>query len=171
MKKLLTIASTIVIAWCAQADTSVKLSKVHLCCASCVKGIDKAVSTTPGATAQSDKDAGTVTITTSDQATAQKAVNAIVAAGYFGTCSDPNIKVKDESGAKKGKVQKVKISGVHLCCGKCVTSVNDALLKVKGVKATTAAKGIDSFDVTGDFKPKAVIKGLNEAGFAGTVAK
>jgi periplasmic mercuric ion binding protein len=173
MKNLLTIISILMtVAWSTQAaDTNVKLSKVHLCCASCLKGVEKAVSSVPRATAQSDKDAGTVTITAPDKATVQKAVDAIVAAGYFGTSSDPAIKVTNESGAQKGKVQSLKINGVHLCCGKCVTSVNDALSKVKGVKGTTAAKGAESFEVTGDFKAKPVFAALNKAGFSGKVAK
>ncbi len=153
------------------ADSNVKLSKVHLCCPSCVKGIDKAVAAVPGATAQCDKDSGTVSITAPDQATAQKAVDRIVEAGYFGTSSDPAIKVTDKSGAAKGKQQTLKITGVHLCCGKCVTAVNDALSKVKGVKGNTATKGADSFEVTGDFKAKPVFAALNKAGFAGKAAK
>src|SRR6185436_17494716 len=114
MKKILTIASVLVVfTWSVQAaDTSVKLSNVHLCCNGCVKGVDKALTNVSGAKVQSDKDAGTVTITAPDQATAQKAVDAIVAAGYFGTSSDPSIKVAAKSGAKKGKTQSLKVTGV-----------------------------------------------------------
>ena len=173
MKKILTLVSILAaLASSARAaDISVKLSNVHLCCGGCVKGVDKALSSVTGATAQSDKDAGTVTITAPDQATAQKAADALVAAGYFGKSSDPAIKVKARSGAKKGKVQAVKITGVHLCCGKCVTSVNDALSKVAGFKATNAAKGVESFEVTGDFDAKEVMKELNKAGLSGKVVK
>jgi copper chaperone CopZ len=170
MKKHFVLISIVTaLAWSAQAaDSNVKLSNVHLCCASCVKGVEKAVGTVPGATVQTDKDAGTVSITAPNQATEQKAVDALVAAGYFGTSSDPAIKVGGKSGAKKGKIQTVTVKGVHLCCGKCVTAVNDALAKVPGVKGNTAAKGADSFDVTGDFKAKAVFAALNKAGLSGT---
>jgi len=169
MKRILTLASVIVaLAWSAQAaDTSVKLSSVHLCCDSCVKGVDKALSNVTGAKAQCDKDSGTVAITAPDQATAQKAVDAIVAAGYFGTSSDPGIKVAAKSGAKKGKTQSLKVTGVHLCCNKCVKGVTEALSKVPGVKGNTAAKGAESFEVTGDFKAKPVFAALNKAGFSG----
>jgi copper chaperone CopZ len=173
MKRLISIASILAAAlWSIQAaDTTVKLNNVHLCCPSCVKGIDKAVTGVSGATAQCDKDARTVTITAPDQATAQSAVDRIIEAGYFGSSSDPAIKVSDKGGAPKGKLQSLKITGVHLCCGKCVNAVNEALSKVKGVKANTAAKGADSFEVTGDFKGKAVFAALNKAGFAGKAAK
>src|SRR5881394_2596366 len=152
MKNVLTLACTLVaFGWSAQAaDTTVKLSNVHLCCNSCVKGVDKALSGVTGAKAQSDKDAGTVTISAHDKATAQKAVDALVAAGYFGKSSDAAIKVTANSSAKNGKVQSLKVTGVHLCCNKCVTSVTDALSKVPGVKGNTAAKGAESFEVTGE---------------------
>lgn len=128
------------------------------------------MATVAGVTAKSDKDASTVTVIAPDQATAQKAVDALVAAGYFGTTSDAGIKIKAKSGAKKGKVQSLKVSGVHLCCDKCVTSVKEALSKVEGVKGNTAAKGAETFEVTGDFKSKAVFTALNKAGLTGKVA-
>ena len=173
MKRILTLASVIVaFAWSVQAaDTSVKLSNVHLCCGGCVKGVDKALSNVTGVKVQSDKDAGTVAITAPDAATAQKAVDAIVAAGYFGTSSDPAIKVAAKSGAKKGKVQSLKVTGVHLCCNKCVSSVTEALSKVPGVKGNTAAKGVESFEVTGDFNAKDAFAELNRAGFSGKAGR
>jgi copper chaperone CopZ len=89
---------SIALAPAALADVSVTLSNVHLCCNSCVKGVDKATATVTGAAAQSDRKADTVTITAPDKATAQKAVDALVAAGYFGVSSDPSIKVDASSG-------------------------------------------------------------------------
>jgi copper chaperone CopZ len=173
MKRILTVASLILaFSWSAQAtDINVKLSNVHLCCNSCIKGVDKAISRIAGASAVSDKDDGTVMLSAPDQPTAQKAVNAIVAAGYFGTSSDPAIKVTAKSGAKKGKVQSLKMTGVHLCCNKCVTSVNDALTKVPGVQANTAAKGATSFEVTGDFEPQDAFTALNKAGLSAKAGK
>ena len=153
------------------ADATTKLSNVHLCCNSCVKGVDKALSGVTGAKAQSDKDAGTVTINAPDKATAQKAVDALVAAGYYGKSSDAAIKVTANSGAKNGKVQALKVTGVHLCCNKCVTSVTDALSKVPGVKGNTAAKGAESFEVTGDFNAKDAFAELNKAGLSGKAGK
>lgn len=155
----------------ASAESSVKLSGVHLCCGSCVKGADNAVSSVTGASSTTDKDAGTVTIKAADVATVQKAVDALVQAGYFGTSSEAEIKVKAKSGAKKPKVPSIKLEGVHLCCGKCVTAVNDAITKVEGVKAHTATKGAETFEVTGDFSPREVLAALHKAGLTGKVAK
>src|SRR5882762_10365950 len=133
------------------ADVSAKLTDVHLCCQSCVKGVDKAVAKVPGVTAASSQDDGTVTLTGPDKATVQKAADALVAAGYFGKSSDPEIKLNAKTGAKDQKVKSLEIEGVHLCCGKCVKAVNTALGEVGGVTGNTAAKGVKTFTVTGDF--------------------
>src|ERR1017187_9627196 len=122
------------------ADVSVKLGDVHLCCQNCVKGVQTAVGKVQGATASVDQDEGTVTLTGPDKATVQKAADALVAAGYFGKSSDPGITINDSTGAKGQKVQSMKVDGLHLCCGKCVKTVNDTLSAVPGVKANTATK-------------------------------
>ena len=124
MKKILTLASVFAAVVLSTQATEVKLSEVHLCCANCVKGVDKALTGVTGVTAKSDKDAGTVVLTAPDTAAAQKAVDALVAAGYYGKSSDAAIKVMAHTGAKDGKVSTLKVSGVHLCCDKCVTAVN-----------------------------------------------
>ena len=110
MKNILTLASILAaFGWSAQAaDTSVKLSNVHLCCNNCVKGVDKALSGVIGAKAQSDKDAGTVTIKAPDKATAQKAVDALLAAGYFGISSDPAIKGLQTAARRMGRCSRSK---------------------------------------------------------------
>jgi periplasmic mercuric ion binding protein len=153
------------------ADVSVKLTDVHLCCQSCVKGVQKAVGTVPGATAAADMDEGTVTLTGPDTATVQKAVDALTTAGYFGKSSDPSIKVNADTGAKDQKVQSLQVEGVHLCCGKCVKSVNEALGSVAGVTTNTAAKGAKSFTVTGNFNDKEVFDALQKAGLTGKVGQ
>jgi len=68
-----------------------------------VKAINTAVSTVPGARAVADMDDETVMITGPDAATVQKAADALVAAGYFGTSSD--VKLDAGTGAKDQKVQ------------------------------------------------------------------
>jgi copper chaperone CopZ len=173
MRNLLaSVTMALALAWSVQAaDVSVKLTDVHLCCQGCVKGVQKAVENVPGVTASADQDEHTVTLTGSDTATVQKAADALVAAGYFGKSSDPGIKIAAETGAKGQKVQSLEIEGVHLCCGKCVKSVNSALESVAGVKANTAAKGAKSFTVTGDFNDKDVCAALQKSGLTGQVGK
>ena len=150
------------------AETTVKISKVHLCCKSCVTGVEKAVGKVEGATVSVDKDAGTVSLSGPDTATVQKATDALVAAGYFGTSGDAKITLNEDTGAKGKQVQSLQVNGVHLCCGKCVTAVDDALKSVSGVKSNTAEKGKKSFEVTGDFNDKEVFAALQKAGLTGT---
>jgi periplasmic mercuric ion binding protein len=153
------------------ADTAVTLSDVHLCCSSCVKGVDAAVAPIAGVKAVCDQDAKTVAITAPDKETAQKAVNALVAAGYFGKSSDDSIKVEAPSGAKDGKAQQtVTVSGVHLCCTKCVTAVKGVLSKLEGVQGNTVVQRAPTFTVTGDFNARNMFDALNQAGLAGKVA-
>ncbi|NBV21060.1 MAG: hypothetical protein EBS05_03945 [Proteobacteria bacterium] len=160
---------TLTAALAVQAD-EIKLSGVHLCCGSCVKGVEKAAAKVGGASVTVDKDAGTVTISASKKETIQETVNALVHAGYYGKSSDGSIKLAD-SGAKDAKVASLKVEGVHLCCGKCVTAVQNALSKVPGVKGNTAEKNAKTFEVTGDFSAKAVFSALQDAGLTGSVAK
>jgi copper chaperone CopZ len=108
-----------------------------------------------------------VALNAPDTATLQKGVDALTTAGFFGTSSDPAIKVNADTGAKNAKVQSITITGLHLCCGKCVKAVNEILAGVPGVTGNTAAKGAKSFDVTGNFNDKDVFDAFQKAGLTG----
>ncbi len=153
------------------ADVSVKLSDVHLCCQNCVKGVDAALEKMKAVTVSADQEEGTVNLTGPDKATVQKAVDALVAAGFFGKSSNPDIKVNADTGARDRKVQTLQIEGLHLCCAKCVKSVNVVLDSVSGVKTNTAAKNAKTFTVTGDFNEKEVLTALQKAGLTGKVGE
>jgi copper chaperone CopZ len=149
------------------SEVTAKISGVHLCCPSCVKGVNKAVDGIQGITATANEEQGIVTLTGPDTATVQKAANALVAAGYYGKSSDPAIKLHSETGAKGKTVKSLEVEDVHLCCGKCVKAVNTALGEVKGVTGNTATKGAKSFTVTGDFDDKEVFTALQKNGLTG----
>jgi mercuric ion binding protein len=167
---LITIAMAMALAATARAsDTTVKISDVHICCHGCVKGAQAAVAKVDGATVDVSMDDSTVTITAPDAATVQKATDALVAAGYFGTSSDPSIKINADTGAKGQKVKTMTVTGLHLCCGKCVSAVHKTVMAVPGVTGDTAAKNATSFDVTGDFNDKDVMDALQKAGLTGKV--
>jgi copper chaperone CopZ len=164
---ILALIATAALATIARAETTVKISNVHLCCKSCVTGVEKAVASAKGVTATCDKDAGTVTLAAADKAAAQAAVDALVAAGYYGKSDSSDISFKDTSGAKDGKVSSLKVNDVHLCCDKCVKAVVKALEGVKGVTGNNAEKKATSFEVKGDFSPKEVFAALQAAGLTG----
>jgi copper chaperone CopZ len=168
-KHILTLIVTAALATVARAESTVKLSNVHLCCKGCVSGVEKAVKSVSGASVVCDGPAETAVLTAPDTATAQKAVDAIVAAGYFAKSEDSSVKVVDNSGAKDGKAATVTVSDVHLCCGKCVKGVQTALADVKGVTGNTAEKNAKSFEIKGDFNPREAMTALQKAGYSGKV--
>ena len=147
----------------AAADSTVTIDKTHLCCNSCVQGVAKAVGTVPGAKAKCDRNAQKITITAPDQATAQKAVDALLAAGYFGKAEGADM--KDDSGAKAGNVKTAEVSGFHNCCKKCTTTLNDTIKKVPGAKGEVEPKKT-TMTITGDFDEQKLVDELNAAGFA-----
>ena len=170
-KSLVTVVIALAVSFSARAaDVSTKISDVHLCCQACVKGVNNAVADIKGVKAEVDQDAETVTLT-GDKAAVQKAAGALVAAGYFGKSSDTGIQLATDTGATGKKVQTLKLEGVHLCCGKCVSAVDKAVKSVSGVKEHTAKKNAESFEVTGDFNDKDVLAALHKAGLTGKVAK
>jgi periplasmic mercuric ion binding protein len=148
----------------AWAETTVEVSGLHNCCGTCLKGISKAI-TAAGATAQIGAGDDTVTIVAPDQATAQKAVDALAAAGYHGVVKGAGIVMKDDSGAPAGKVAKLEVSGAHNCCKGCSIAIADACKEVTGVSSTTIKPKEKSFTVEGSFDAQALIKALNDAGF------
>jgi copper chaperone CopZ len=136
------------------------LSNVHVCCNSCKKGINTAVE---GAGAKARIDKTTVTVTADDEAGVKKAVDALLAAGYYGDGATTTAAAPSDAKAKS-----VTVEGVHLCCGKCVTAFNKAVTAA-GVTKTDAAKNAKTVVVEGDVSPKDVLDALHKAGFNATV--
>jgi copper chaperone CopZ len=170
--KLILVCAAIAFTFAVNAsDATVKISDVHLCCGKCVTGVEKAVSRVEGANASVDKEAGTVTITAPDSGKLQKAADALVEAGYFGTSSDASVKMNDVTGAKGKQVKSLNVTGLHLCCDKCAKTADKAVKSVPGVTGDTAAKGVSSFEVTGDFNDKDVFLALQKAGLTGKAAE
>lgn len=167
MKKLLLTAVVALALGMGANAATVTLSGVHICCGSCVKAIGKIEGAIPGITAVTDEDAGTVALTAPDTATLQKGTDALVAAGFYGKSSDPSVTVTADTGVKNQKVQSMTIEHLHICCGHCVKDINETLAAVPGVTTNTAAKGVTSFVVTGDFNDKDVMDALQKAGLTG----
>ena len=155
----------------ALADTTVEVKGVHLCCGACVKGVGAALKGIEGITPKCDREGRTVTITAKDEATAQKAVDALAAGGFHGDTGDSAVKIKDDSGAASGKVKSVTLTGVHNCCGSCCKAIKAACKKCEGVTGDTAKPRDNTFTVSGDFDAAALVKALNAAGFHVKVKK
>ncbi len=174
MKTLLSFAvATLMVAsgQAVAADTKVELKGTHLCCGQCVTAANDILKKVDGVTGKCDQKAGTITITAKDDATAQKALDALAAGGFHGTTDNKDLKIKDDSGVSKGKVKSLTLEGVHDCCGACNKAIVAAVGKVAGVTGNTAKAKSDTLDVTGDFDGEALVKALNAAGFHVKVKK
>ena len=143
----------------AHAESTVTLTGVHNCCGKCDTGIVNAVKKVDGASAKTDK--GTVTITAKDDATAKAAVASLLDAGYAGKGAEGTV--------TDAKVKSATVSGVHLCCGKCVTAADKAVKSVAGVSKAEITKGAATFTVEGDFSTKDLLAALNKAGMNGSI--
>jgi copper chaperone CopZ len=161
---LASVSALAVLGAAALAETKVEVKGVHLCCGACVKGVAtalKGIDVKPAC----DRDAKTVTITAPDDATAQKALDALSDAGYFGTVDGKGLTLKSPSNVPAGKVTTLSLSNSHNCCKACCVAIKKAVGSVSGVSGDTAQPKKADFDVTGQFDASAVIKALNDAGF------
>ncbi len=168
---LSSLCVVLALAGTARAETKVELKGVHLCCDGCVKIVAGILKKVDGVTGECDRENKTVTITAPDEKAAQKAINALAAGGFHGDTGNKDLKIKDDSGAPKGKVKSLSLTGIHNCCGMCCKAIKATLKKVDGVTDDTAKPKERSFEVTGDFEAADVIKALNAAGFHVKVKK
>jgi copper chaperone CopZ len=165
MKKLL-LASLLLASGLVQAETTVTLNGVHNCCKSCTNGIVKAAASIKDVTVTAE--GKTVTINAKSKNNAKKAVEAIMAAGYYGT-SDDTEKASAGTSASSKKLTEATVNGAHLCCQKCANAMADAVKSVPGVTEHTVASKASSFTVKGEFTEADLIAAMNKAGFHGTV--
>ncbi len=163
-KSLLVAASCLGILVAARPETKVEVKGVHICCGACEKAIG-GVLEAAGVKGTCDKAAGTVTFTAGDEKAAQKALDGLAAAGLHGTSSVKDVSIKDDSGAKAGKVKSLTVTGAHNCCGACCKAIKGVVAKVDGVKSDDLKPKEKSFVVMGDFDAAALVKALNDAGF------
>jgi copper chaperone CopZ len=154
----------------AQAETKVTLSGVHLCCPQCVNAVGatlKDVSGVKGQCSQKDK---SIVLTAESSEAAQKAVDALAAAGFYGKPDSDVVKFKPIE-VPKGNVQRLEVSGVHNCCGQCANIIKGAIGKVKGVSANTVGAKKEAFVVEGDFSANELVDALLAEGFHVQVKK
>jgi periplasmic mercuric ion binding protein len=110
-----------------------------------------------------------VALTARDDAAAQKALDAIAAAGFYGTTDNEQLAMKAVSSIPLGRVKSLKVWGIHNCCGLCCEAIKEAIATVDGVAGDTATPRATTFQVTGDFHAGALVKALNAAGFSAQV--
>jgi periplasmic mercuric ion binding protein len=156
--------SALVAAQRAHADEKVTLSDMHVCCKGCVMAIQNAANKVPGAKCVASEDDGNAVVTADSKEALQKAVDEIAKAGFNGTSDNPQIKIQPVK-TPDGKVQKLEVSHIHNCCGKCTVALKDAVKNVSGVTSNTIESKKTTFVVEGDFSAADVVNSLMKAGF------
>jgi periplasmic mercuric ion binding protein len=168
-KSVLLTAAAAALIWAAPAAAAekVELKHVHMCCEGCSEEVAEVLAKVEGVTGvATDQKAGTAAFTAPDAKAAQKALDALAAAGFHGDAgAGKPYAFKDDSGVKAGKVKSLTVTGFHNTCGGCVKSLREAVKDVKGVSAVSAKAKVSSAVVTGDFDAAELVKALNKAGF------
>jgi copper chaperone CopZ len=171
LSHLAALAAVLSLAGLAPAETKMELTGVHLCCPACVKAAGEILKNVDGVKGKCDQQGKTITITAKDDEAAKKALQALADGGFHGETGNKDLAIKDDSGAEKGKVKKLTVTGVHNCCGQCCRGIKAAVKKVDGVKGDTAKPKETTFEVTGDFDAAELVKALNAAGYHVKVQK
>jgi copper chaperone CopZ len=164
------IVSLLCLASSVAAETKVTISDTHLCCGQCLKAVEATLKDMPGVKHTSSQQAKTIEIVADSDEAAQKAVDALAAAGFYGKLNNDKIKFKPVA-AGDTAVEKLEVAGVHNCCGQCTTAIKKAVTSVSGVTGTDVKAKDTSFSVDGKFKPVDVVKALLDSGFYVQVKK
>jgi periplasmic mercuric ion binding protein len=164
------IASLLMLSSFARAETKVTISDTHLCCGQCLRAVEATLKDMAGVTHKSSQEAKTIEITAESDAAAQKAIDALAAAGFYGKLDNDKLKYKPVA-AGDAAVDKLELAGIHNCCGACTTAIKKAVTSVSGVSGTSIKNRETAFAVDGKFKPADVVKALLDAGFYVEVKK
>jgi copper chaperone CopZ len=149
----------------------VEIKGMHLCCGGCEGGAKGAVESGGAKDATTDKASGTLTFSVPNDAAAQKALEKLSAAGFWGNIESKTYALKDDSGtllppkAKAVKVSSGTFKGAHNCCDGCNKALKEAIKGVEGVESEDAKAKEASFTVKGNYNPADVIKAIHNAGY------
>jgi copper chaperone CopZ len=156
-----------------EGETTVTLSKVHICCGDCVDavakiGLDPKNPIPAGVTISADRGNEAIIVKATTGKDAQAALRAVVGAGFYGVSDHPAVLIPDLK-PDDFTADTMVVRDTHLCCGGCVRAFSKAVESVEGVESCEAKNGATSVKVAGKgFKPYEVMKALREAGFGGS---
>ena len=148
---------------------------VHVCCGSCVSAVDDSLGEVKGISAiGADANTKTVAFKAEDEATVKAGLEALAKAGFHGTVTVDKKEMKFPSAEiKKGaKSNAVTFTGVHLCCGACVTGVKKALEEVKGLNQVEIDRTAKTVTAIGaDIDVAELVEALYKGGYHGELMK
>src|SRR5437762_10065340 len=93
---------------------------------------------------KSDQGAKTIEIAAENDEAAQKAIDALANAGFYGKLNNDKLAYKPVQ-TGDAAVQKLEVSGVHNCCGQCTNAIKKAVTSVGGVSGTDVKAKETSF--------------------------
>lgn len=156
---------------------TVEVKNMHLCCGACDGAATGAVTEGGGKDAKADRGGKSVTFTAANDAAAQKALDKLAAAGFWGTVDSKTYNFKDDSGtvlppkAKPIRISSGTFKGAHNCCDGCNKALKEAIKGVAGVTSDDAAAKNPVFVVKGEYEPAALIKAIHDAGYHAKLEK
>lgn len=154
---------------------SYEVKGLHLCCNGCNGAATGAINSGGGKDATAS--GGSVTFTASNDGAAQKALDKLTAAGFWGTIESKTIRLNDDSGTVlPPKAKPVKISsgtwkGAHNCCDGCNKKLKESIKAVEGVTEDDCAPNKATFIVKGEYNPADLIKAIHDAGYHAKLEK
>ena len=142
------------------------LKGVHLCCDACVDGVGVALKDVEGVESHCDIGNRTVTLTADDDAAAQKALDALAAAGYHGDTGNQQLAMKAAGRDPPGQGQAPESFG-HPQLLLAVLPGHQGRDQDRGRRDRRHGESeATAFEVTGDFDAAELVKALNAAGFS-----
>lgn len=148
---------------------TVEVKGMHLCCNACNGAATGAVNGAGGKDASASS--GTLAFTAANDGAAQKALDKLTAAGFWGTIESKTLRLNDDSGTVlPPKAKPVKISsgtwkGAHNCCDGCNKALKEAIKGVTGVASEDCASKAATFTVKGEYDPAELVKAIHAAGY------
>lgn len=149
----------------------VEITGLHLCCGGCVAELEEALEEVKGLTELTiDREKRTARFHVPDEATRTAALEAIAAAGFYGTAmhGEEPVPMIAEPQIKQPHTDRLVLTDVHLCCAGCTKAVVKALEEVESVVAVDCDLKSRTVTLTGkDLDVAAIYEHLHRAGFHG----
>ncbi|MGD9644200.1 MAG: heavy-metal-associated domain-containing protein [Pirellulales bacterium] len=168
---LLTLLSLVPAGARAAKVDQVEIAGLHLCCGGCVAELEQALEEVEGVSDLSiDRKSRTARFRVPDAATRNAALEAVTAAGFYGTAMhhEEPVPMIAATISEPTKADRIVLTGVHLCCAGCTKAVVKALEDVESVVAVDCDLKSRTVTLTGkDLDVAVIYEQLHQAGFHG----
>jgi copper chaperone CopZ len=157
---------------CAEEVT---VKNMHLCCRACVSAVEGTLADVSGISKTAcDRKAKSTTFTAQDRKASQAAIQALADAGFCGeaTVGDEQLEYPKLDVKEGTKSDTVSLTGVHLCCGACVSGAKIAVKDVAGISQVKADQDNGTLELVGkSIDVRTAMEALRKHGFYTTIKK